>query len=121
MPGMAGHFIFIVLFFGFFPASVFMFSALRNDTSETYPVLNMKKWMAILLFTILLIFTIVKTKIIHYSSLAYFPITFLAAYGIYKLACLSKSRPKTILISGLIIIGTIASIAIAAVPYIARH
>ncbi|NJO01313.1 MAG: hypothetical protein HC880_06130 [Bacteroidia bacterium] len=32
----------------------------------------------------MLIFSIVKAKIIHYSSLCYFPLTFLAAYYIYK-------------------------------------
>ncbi len=122
----AGHggpfyFHFIVLFFGCFPASIFMFSALRNDASETYPVQNMKKWMAILLFTILLIFSIVKTKIIHYSSLAYFPITFLGAYGIFKLIWINKTRPKILLITALILISLLVSATIAGIPYIARH
>ena len=122
----AGHggpfyFHFIVLFFGCFPASVFMFFAWRNDAPETYPVLNMKKWMAILLFTILLIFSIVKTKIIHYSSLAYFPITFLGAYGIFKLIWINKTWPKILLITALILISLLVSATIAGIPYIARH
>jgi len=121
----AGHggpfyFHFIVLFFGCFPASVFMFSAFRNDTAETYPVLNMKKWMIILLFTILLIFSIVKTKIIHYSSLAYFPITFLGAYGIFKL-WMSEIKPKRTLAIILIFICLVVSTVIAAIPFIGQH
>jgi len=122
----AGHggpfyFHFLVLFFGCFPASVFMFSAFRNDKSETFAVLNMKKWMDILLFTILLIFSIVKTKIIHYSSLAYFPITFLGAYGIFRLIWLDKAKPKNLLISALLLISLLVSLAVSAIPYLARH
>jgi len=121
----AGHggpfyFHFIVLFFGCFPASVFMFIALRNNTPETHQILNMKKWMVILLFTILLIFSIVKTKIIHYSSLAYFPITFLGAYGIFRL-WISELKPKNILAFVLISISLIVSVAITSVPYIGMH
>ena len=41
--------------------------------------------MIILLFTVLILFTIVKTKILHYSSLAYFPVTYLATWSIYEI------------------------------------
>ena len=34
---------------------------------------------------VLILFSIVKTKIVHYSSLCYFPLSFLSAYGINKL------------------------------------
>src|SRR6185312_12825878 len=77
--------------------------------------------MVILLFTILLIFTIVKTKIIHYSSLAYFPITFLAAYGIYKIIWLTKLRPKFALIIGLGAVSLLVAVALVSVPYLATH
>jgi hypothetical protein len=40
--------------------------------------------MIILLAVVLVVFTLVKTKIIHYSSLAYFPISFLAANFVYN-------------------------------------
>jgi len=112
---------FVVLFFGCFPASVFMFSALRNESSEAWPERNMKKWMIILLFTILLIFTIVKTKIIHYSSQAYFPITFLASYAIYRIIWVSKAKPGKISLFLLFIIGSLLSIILASIPFIARH
>jgi hypothetical protein len=41
--------------------------------------------MVVLLVIVLAVFSVVKTKIIHYSSLCYFPVTFLAAYYIYQL------------------------------------
>jgi hypothetical protein len=40
--------------------------------------------MVVLFWVVLILFSIVKTKIVHYSSLAYFPVTFLAAYFIYN-------------------------------------
>ncbi len=38
-----------------------------------------------LFWVVLILFSIVNTKIIHYSSLAYFPLTYLAAIVIYQL------------------------------------
>jgi hypothetical protein len=46
----------------------------------------MKLWMMISFFVVLILFTIVKTKIVHYSSFCYFPITFLAAYSLFKVS-----------------------------------
>ena len=39
--------------------------------------------MRILFWVVLILFTIVKTKIVHYSSLCYFPLTFIAAWSVY--------------------------------------
>jgi len=41
--------------------------------------------MIILLLVVLLVFSLVETKIVHYSSLAYFPVTYLAASTVYKI------------------------------------
>lgn len=40
--------------------------------------------MIFLFWVVSILFTIVQSRIIHYSSLAWFPVTFLAAYSIYK-------------------------------------
>jgi hypothetical protein len=40
--------------------------------------------MVICLLVVLILFSIVETKIVHYSSFCYFPITFLAAYTLHK-------------------------------------
>lgn len=36
-------------------------------------------WMRVLFWVVLILFSIVKTKIVHYSSMMYFPVSFLAA------------------------------------------
>lgn len=66
----------IILLFGVFPASFFLIGYLRNkDIKRTSLDIIMH---GMLWFTLIL-FSIVKTKIVHYSSFCYFPITYLAA------------------------------------------
>ena len=42
---------------------------------------GLKTWMTVSFWVVLVMFTIVKTKIVHYSSFCYFPLTYLAAYA----------------------------------------
>ncbi len=74
---------FIVLFIGCFPASAFFFSGIRKVSTENFNQNDFRVWMKYLFFTVLIVFSLVQTKIVHYSSLAYFPITYFAARGIY--------------------------------------
>jgi hypothetical protein len=75
----------IVLLIGCFPASVFAIVSVRKNKSDTVSQNNFKKWMMVLFCTVLILFSIVKTKIVHYSSLCWFPLTFLGAYSVYKI------------------------------------
>jgi hypothetical protein len=74
---------FVVLLVGVFPSSILALKAFGKEPgNETfYPFA--KKWMVILFWVVLILFSIVKTKIVHYSSLTYFPLTFLAAAFVY--------------------------------------
>jgi 4-amino-4-deoxy-L-arabinose transferase-like glycosyltransferase len=85
----AGHggfpgFHFVILLFGVFPASVLMLSGFPKKREEDSLSQSFRTWMYILLFIVLLLFSIVETKLVHYSSLAYFPITFLSAWVVYN-------------------------------------
>lgn len=74
---------FVVLFFGVFPASLLALPAFgrralrQEDDAE---VRHFFRWQMTLFWVVLLLFTIVTTKIVHYSSMCYFPLTFLAAW-----------------------------------------
>jgi hypothetical protein len=70
---------FVVLFFGCFPASVFMIHAFFNREKDNRHIADFKLWMSVLFWVVLILFTLVSTKIVHYSSLCYFPMSFLAA------------------------------------------
>ena len=76
---------FIVLFMGVFPVSVFALKAFRRSYYDDNTQKRFKRWMIILFWVVLLVFSLVRTKIVHYSSLCYFPLTFLGAYVIYKI------------------------------------
>jgi hypothetical protein len=88
--GDAGHdgpfyYHFLVLLIGCFPASILILRSFRNQMDDGTRQHLFKIWNFILLAVVLVIFSLVKTKIVHYSSLAFFPITFLAAYSIYSI------------------------------------
>jgi len=76
---------FVVLFAGVFPSSVLALKAFQKEPTDEVFYKYAKKWMVILFWVVLILFSIVKTKIVHYSSLAYFPLTFLAAAFVYSL------------------------------------
>lgn len=70
----------VILFFGVFPASALIWDSFKKNELDDTDQRFFKRWMIYLLLVVLILFSIVKTKIVHYSSLCYFPITFLAAY-----------------------------------------
>jgi len=74
---------FVWLFFGCIPASIMALPSFLPKTvkEESDPhMAEMFKWMMTAFWVVLILFTIVKTKIVHYSSFCYFPLSFLAAY-----------------------------------------
>ncbi|MBX2910136.1 MAG: glycosyltransferase family 39 protein [Chitinophagales bacterium] len=75
---------FVVLLFGCFPASIFAIAGFKNVKSDGFEQDTFRRWMFALLGVVLVVFTIVQTKIVHYSSLAFFPITFFGAYYLEK-------------------------------------
>ncbi|MBP6516234.1 MAG: glycosyltransferase family 39 protein [Chitinophagales bacterium] len=75
---------FVLLLLGCFPASILLWGAFRRNNEDTIHQLLLKRWMLALLSVVLILFSITQTKIVHYSSLCYLPITFLAAYYMHK-------------------------------------
>lgn len=107
----------LVLLLGCFPASILLFAALRKHTEDTIHQTLLKRWMTILLCVVLILFSIVKTKIIHYSSLCYFPITFLAAYSLHKIY--EKRKQWNVWLSaGLLLLGGLWSTAVFIAVYL---
>ncbi len=69
----------VVVFLGCFPASMLLFGGLRSHTTEQPDQRAMRIWMIVLMAVVLVVFSVVKTKIVHYSSMTYLPLTYLAA------------------------------------------
>ena len=104
---------FVVLFIGVFPASVFALRAFKKFTVENGYNKLFNTWMMITFWVVLILFTLVNTKIIHYSSMCYFPLTFFAALIIFKIIRKEISFPSwqkvlliimTIFVGGLLIV-----------------
>jgi len=77
---------FVVLLLGCFPASIFAIrSFFRFPAEQTDYQRDFRWWMKFLFWVVVILFSIVESKIVHYSSLAYFPLTFLAALSVQKI------------------------------------
>lgn len=113
---------FVVLLVGVFPASVFALFTFRKNILQKESdekVAHFFRWMMILFWVVLILFTIVRTKIIHYSSMCYFPLTFLATWYIERII----DKKESVHWSAKALIGFFAlifSLAIAFVPFIDR-
>ena len=73
--------------------------------------------MLILFWVVLILFTIVKTKIVHYSSLCYFPLTFIAAWWVYYSQTASLLAQKLIRVL-IVIIGILLALIIAVLTFV---
>ena len=105
-----------VLLLGCFPASIFfmkgMFIQMERNEQKMF-----KQWMGILFWVTLLLFSIVKTKIVHYSSLCWFPLTAIASFYLYEIFT-GKVRRIHIVFKLLIgIIGFLLSLILIAIPF----
>lgn len=76
----------VVLALGCFPASIFAARAFfRMPEERAVHFGDFRRWMKYLFWVVVVLFSIVQSKIVHYSSMAYFPLTFLAAYAIKQM------------------------------------
>ncbi|HJT73361.1 MAG TPA: hypothetical protein VJ720_05060, partial [Chitinophaga sp.] len=114
----------IVLLVGCFPASIFLLSYLRGRKKQSIytgsAALEIKDfivWMWVLFWVVLILFSIVETKIVHYSSLCYFPLSFLAAWQIYRIAE-GKLQLRGWITAIILIIGLVIGLAITLLPVV---
>ncbi len=111
---------FLVLLLGCFPASVFAIRGFYKIKPEKDFQRDFRSWMIILFWVVLILFSIVQSKIVHYSSLAYFPLTFLAAITINRLIE-GKLKFNRWLKFGIISIGLLYSLIAIIMPFLGRN
>ncbi|MEM6963894.1 MAG: glycosyltransferase family 39 protein [Bacteroidota bacterium] len=115
---------FVVLFFGCFPASIFALPALRKNplaeeiADDFFPI-NFRKWMLALFWMVLILFSVVQSKIVHYSSLCYFPLTYLASTYLFSFVQKRKQiNPK--IVNTLLLLGISISSLFIALPFVGQ-
>jgi 4-amino-4-deoxy-L-arabinose transferase-like glycosyltransferase len=118
--GHGGPFIyhFVILLIGCFPAAALLFQyRIKKDSIDNT---GFTRWMWILFWVVLILFSIVKTKIVHYSSLCYFPLTYLAALQLYHLSE-KQITVKPIVRIVLLITGSLIAIVITCLPIVGLY
>lgn len=111
---------FVVLLLGCFPASLFALQELLRPTrEEDVQRSDLRRWMTILFWAVLILFSIVNTKIVHYSSLCYFPLTYLAALQLERIWSRNEGFGWTRFALG--ILGNGIAVVVIAVPFIGMN
>ncbi len=119
--GVAGHeqpfyYHTLVLLLGCFPVSIIAIKGFKKRIAiDNRAEVAFKLWMKILFWVVLILFSIVKTKIVHYSSLCWLPLTFLAAYAIEQVGA-QKFTMERVLKVVLVLMGLIMAVLLTAVP-----
>ena len=110
---------FVVIFFGCFPASIFALRALYKSYNFFNENVDFSRWMKVLFWVVIILFSIVQSKIVHYSSMCYLPLTFLSAITLKNIIEDGFFFPfKKIL---LVVVGSLIGLIVIAVPFIGQH
>jgi len=120
--GHGGFFLyhFVIVFLGAAPASVLAIpSLLKRDGCHSPEQRDFHLWMIILFWVVMILFSIVKTKIVHYSSLSYYPLTFIAALQLLRISE-NKSTLKRWMKVLLAVNFSLLSLVIAVMPFFDR-
>ena len=109
---------FVVVFFGCFPISILAIPYLFKKRSET--ILDFHFWMLCLFWVVLLLFSIVTTKIIHYSSMTWIPLSFIAAYALYLVDQKKMVLPKFARL-GYLVLGILIGLVFLAISFMIKN
>lgn len=116
--GQPVYYHFVVIAFGCFPVSIIAGKYLLASQGETRS--TMESIMRILFWVVMILFSLVTTKIVHYASLAYLPLSYLAAHHLYDLSR-EKQSPCIWTKMALGSLGLGISLVFIAIPVLACH
>ncbi len=91
----------LVLLTACFPAAIVALPFLFKTSNSQNP--SFLLWMKLMFWVVLILFSMVTTKIVHYSSLCYIPLAFLGAFGLQQTKGILKSwQTLTLVFLGLL-------------------
>ncbi|MFZ9755035.1 MAG: ArnT family glycosyltransferase, partial [Bacteroidia bacterium] len=105
----------LVLFFLCFPSSGLALPFLFNAKNDSRDFALWFPYMRSLFWVVLLLFSVVQTKIIHYSSLCWWPLSFFGAYSVYLWHTNRRKLPGSLYLA-LFLSGLGLATALIAVP-----
>lgn len=111
---------FVVILFGCFPTSIFLIRAHGKLGLKKSHTIDFRRWMLMLFWVVLILFSITASKIVHYSSMCYFPLAYLTAIVAEQL--IEKKIKLAGWMKGMLWgIGGLAGVLIAALPFAAMN
>ncbi|MBO0951981.1 ArnT family glycosyltransferase [Fibrella forsythiae] len=113
--GQPFYYHFVVVLVGCFPLSIF---AIRYLVAARDPR-DFRLWMVVLFWVVMILFSIVKTKIVHYSSMAWFPVSYLAARHLHDLLTGRAAWPRWLTV-GLLVIGGLLGTLLTLLPVVGQ-
>ncbi len=123
--GQPFYYHFVALLVGCFPASIFLLdkkswkAAHKSDGNASRTRMTRMMW--VLFWVVLILFSIVKTKIVHYSSLCYIPLTFLASRYVSSIADGTSVLSTRLMSAAYWVLGVAWALALIALPIVAMH
>jgi 4-amino-4-deoxy-L-arabinose transferase-like glycosyltransferase len=118
LEGEAGHagpiyYHVVVTLIGCFPASIVAFYGVSQDPDATERQRAVRRWMIVIFCCVMVIFSLVTTKIAHYVSLAYIPLTYFTAIALQRFwRGLAPRRAYRIALLALGLAGAVAMIGL---------
>ncbi len=110
---------FVVLFFGCFPSSIFALRTLYKRYNFFGEKIDFTRWLKALFWVVLIVFSLVRSKIVHYSSMCYFPLSFMAAITIYAMR---EEQKEFLFLKRLILfIGVLLGLIVAIIPVLGQN
>jgi hypothetical protein len=111
---------FVVVLLGCFPLSFIAFLGFKKNQLESNVIDLYRKLSIVSLFVVLILFSIVKTKIVHYSSFSYFPLSFIGALAIHRVLLQQVVIP-TFLKIALLVFGLLIGVVLFVFPLFMHH
>jgi 4-amino-4-deoxy-L-arabinose transferase-like glycosyltransferase len=111
---------FVVLLLGCFPGSLFFIHQHIKGKTDNAEQKDFRLFMLILFWVVLILFSIVKSKIVHYSSMCYFPLTFGAALSLHYWLN-SGERISGWIRYSIAFIGVLLGVVVLIFPFLASH
>jgi 4-amino-4-deoxy-L-arabinose transferase-like glycosyltransferase len=110
----------VVLLVGCFPASIFAARGFFLPRQGLAYQSDFRRWMGVLFWVVLILFSLVQSKIVHYSSLCYYPLTFFAALTLDRMLQ-GKVPFKGWLKAGLLGIGLLLGLVVLLAPFVGMN
>lgn len=110
----------VAILLGCFPASFLLFELKKGTLSEVLGRGQFARWMLVAGLFVLVLFSLVQTKIVHYSSMTYYPLTFFAALVTEKLIR-GEARPSRPFLGFFFAFAALLALVISALPFVGYY